>query len=92
MPSPLDLEQTAYAEHTVRRLQEALARGVPIMIPGSLGVERTRSMPLAYPTLAIVYDRRRAEFAGEGGSPDARGTALPPMASWRRRFYRMLGI
>lgn len=90
---PLEVEQAAQAEHTVIALRRALADGVPLMIPGTLGARRPMPAPLVYPALTAVFDRRRDELEREGGgSPDARRVPLPTTASWRRRLYQMLGI
>lgn len=91
--SALDIEHTAQAERTVTALQEGLAHGVPLMIPGGLGARRPTPAPLAFTQLAVVSDRRREEHEWEGGgAPDARGAPLPATASWRRRLYRKLGL
>lgn len=88
---PLDLEHSEQAERTVISLQQSLASGVPMMIPGTLGTRRwTSTPPLIYPELAPVFDRRRIEHEWEGGgAPSARGTDRP---SWLRRLRQVLGF
>jgi hypothetical protein len=88
---PMDHAHSAQAERTVTALQQSLARGVPMMIPGSLGTRRSATTPpVVYPELPPVFDRRRVEHEWEGGgAPDFRGADRP---SWLRRIGRMLGL
>lgn len=89
---PIDLEHSAQAGRTVTALQQSLARGLPVMIPGAMGTRRASSTPpLAYPAQAPVFDRRRVEHEWEGGG--APGTRRQPDAtSWLQRLGRTLGL